>query len=120
MLTSVYYAIRGTEADEGGFRQILRSVTSFKYAGFVASCRLLNGPKVSNLDSAVIAELANRICMVLVSAFDRERVSHLRKSGPSISCWRAARARVTVPHDRTVSRWFQRHDGRCTIKPSRS
>jgi hypothetical protein len=72
VLTSVYYAIRGTEADEGGFRQILRSVTSFKYAGFVASCRLLNGPKVSNLDSAVIAELANRICMFLVSAFDRD------------------------------------------------
>jgi hypothetical protein len=71
---SVYYAIPGTEADEGGFQQILRSVTSFEYAGFVASCRLLDGPKVSNLDSVLIAELAQHICMVLVSAFDREGV----------------------------------------------
>jgi hypothetical protein len=70
--TSVYHAIPGTEADEGGFREILRSVTSFEYAGFVASCRLLNGPKLSNLDSAAIAKLVQHTCMVLVSAFDRE------------------------------------------------
>ena len=70
--SSVYYAIPGAEADEGGLRQILKSVTSFEYTGFVASCRLLNGPKVSNLDSTMVAELAQHICMVLVSAFDRE------------------------------------------------
>jgi hypothetical protein len=70
--SSLYYAIASTEADEHGIRQIIRAVKGFDYTGFVASCQLLSGPRISNLDRVVVAELARCIRMAAVSAFDRE------------------------------------------------
>jgi hypothetical protein len=70
---SVIYAVAGEEFGETSLLEVLRSVTSFEYTGFVLSCRL---PVIRHtatvLEEEAITELARHARLVLVSAFDRE------------------------------------------------
>ncbi|MGC2785597.1 MAG: hypothetical protein WA397_17540 [Roseiarcus sp.] len=72
---SVIYALPGEKVDSEGLRQLLKSVTSFDYNGFVVARRLPNASGfLLKLDDDTVNDLIKHIYLVFVSAFDREGV----------------------------------------------
>lgn len=72
---SVVYGISGVCFDEYGFKEILRSVPSFDYIGFIAQYELPKGVAIGIshlLTEDIVNGFVNHTRLVLVSAFDRD------------------------------------------------